>query len=56
MIHAGLGYAFAGQWQRVSETTGSISNWIGLCAIVGIGIYLALRLLLPRLKANQGLP
>jgi membrane-associated protein len=56
MIHAGLGYTFASQWQRVSETTSSVGNWLGLCAVVGICIYLVLRRVLPRLQANQGLP
>jgi membrane-associated protein len=50
LLHAGLGYAFASQWQFVSKTINSYYVWLGLCAIVGIGIYLLLR----RLHANQG--
>lgn len=47
---AGLGYAFASQWQLISETISSHGGWLGLCTIVGIGIYLLLR----RRRANQG--
>jgi membrane protein DedA with SNARE-associated domain len=50
LLHAGLGYAFASQWQLVSETISSHGGWLGLCAAVGTGIYLLLR----RRRANQG--
>ena len=49
LLHAGLGYAFASQWQLVSETISSYGGWLGFCAIVGVGIYLLLR----RLPAKQ---
>lgn len=50
LLHAGLGYAFASQWQLVSQTITSYGGWLGLCAIVGVGIYQLLR----RLRRNQG--
>ena len=50
LLYAGLGYAFASQWQLVSETISSHGGWLGLCAAVGTGIYLLLR----RRRANQG--
>jgi membrane-associated protein len=43
LLHAGLGYAFASQWQLVSETIRRYSGWLGLGALVGAGIYLSLR-------------
>lgn len=50
LLHAGLGYVFASQWQFVSETISRYGSWLGLCALVGGGIYLFLR----RLRANRG--
>jgi membrane-associated protein len=49
ILHAGLGYAFASQWQLVSDTISSIGGWLGLGTIIGIGIYLILR----RLRAKK---
>ncbi len=50
LLHAGLGYAFASQWQLVGETISRHGVWFGLCATMGTGVYLLLR----RLRARQG--
>jgi membrane-associated protein len=50
LLHAGLGYAFASQWQLVSERISRASGWLGLCALAGVGVYLLLR----RWRANRG--
>ncbi len=52
LLHAGLGYAFASEWQLVGETISSHGGWLGLCALVAVGIYLLLR----RLLANWSCP
>jgi membrane-associated protein len=49
LLHGGLGYAFASQWQLVGETISIYGGWLGLGAIVAVGTYLLLR----RLRANQ---
>jgi membrane-associated protein len=50
LLHAGLGYAFARQWQFVGETMSRWGDWLGLGVAAGLGAYLLLR----RLRANQG--
>jgi len=50
LLHAGLGFAFASQWQLVSRAIAKYGAWLGLCAAVGVGIYLLVR----RLRANRG--
>jgi membrane-associated protein len=49
LLHAGLGYAFASQWQLLGETIGRYGGWLGLGAVVAVGTTLVLR----RLRAHQ---
>jgi membrane-associated protein len=38
LLYGGLGYAFAGQWQTISQYTNDLSGWLVGAAAVGIGI------------------
>jgi membrane protein DedA with SNARE-associated domain len=58
LLHAGLGYFFASQWQLIGLAVTRYGTWLGLCAAVGAGIYLVVRRLrahLPRIAAGDGL-
>jgi Na+-driven multidrug efflux pump len=45
LLHAGLGFAFASQWQLVNEQLGAAGRWAGMgIAVIIAGVLLARRL------------
>jgi membrane-associated protein len=42
-VHCGLGYAFAGQWQMVSDSIGRYGSWLGTGAMVAAAIFIGVR-------------
>lgn len=58
IFHCGLGYAFASQWQLVSEAAGQYGSWLGAAAAVAAVLFLLVRKLARRreLSASPHLP
>jgi membrane protein DedA with SNARE-associated domain len=52
LLHAGLGYASAGQWRLIADTVSRYGAWMGACAAVVLVAYLLVR----RLRAKQERP
>ena len=61
LLYGGLGYAFASQWQTLSQLMGELSGWLAGALVVGMGIYFLARRArpwtwpLPRISLTPGL-